>query len=426
MFILRDITDRKMLEAELGRSQDIYSIIVEKGNDGIIIVDQSFNVLYANEKMHEMIGFTHEEFRDLQESDGGTRWGLAEVIGAGDPEAVQELVDKFMKRLTGEAESGALIEITLGRRDGTVFPAEISTSMVEWGDGLADVIIVRDISERKASEEAVQEAEKRFKAVFNNELHMVYIYNELGRFIDANEYALKRLGYTLDEGRGIFFSDIIHPDDLEKTVLSTGEVMTKGYMDRPMEIRLYDRWGEQFWIECLSVTVEQDEHHFVGMGIAQDITERKRAEEKLLVYQAKLEGLVEKLKMAQDELSTPVIQVWNRILVLPLIGVLDTGRSQNVMDVLLSKIVEAQAEMVILDVTGVASMDTEVTNHLIRTVQSTSLLGAKCVVTGINPDVAQAMAQLGVDMSKLITKRDLQDGLKYGLRTMGYRIGIGE
>ena len=83
---------------------------------------------------------------------------------------------------------------------------------------------------------------------------------------------------------------------------------------------------------------------------------------------------------------------------------------------------ETQSKVVIVDVTGVASMDTEVTNHLIRTVQSTKLLGAECVITGIRPEVAQTMTHLGVDMSRLVIKSDMQDGLRWGLKKMGYII----
>ena len=94
------------------------------------------------------------------------------------------------------------------------------------------------------------------------------------------------------------------------------------------------------------------------------------------------------------------------------------------MEVLLSKIVETQANVVIVDVTGVATMDTQVTNHLIQTANATKLLGADCVITGIKPDVAQAMVQIGADMSSLTIARDLQEGLRYAMRRLGYRVEI--
>ena len=100
---------------------------------------------------------------------------------------------------------------------------------------------------------------------------------------------------------------------------------------------------------------------------------------------------LERLKASQEELMTPVVQVWENILALPIIGIVDSYRAQKTMETLLDKIVESQSEMVIIDITGVASMDTEVANHLVKTVKAASLLGCTCVITGIRPEVAQTM-----------------------------------
>ncbi len=151
------------------------------------------------------------------------------------------------------------------------------------------------------------------------------------------------------------------------------------------------------------------------------------AEGKSLVQWKKLEDqlkdTVEKLKASQEELSTPVTQIWEGILTLPIIGVLDSYRAQQVMETLLNKIVETQSKLVILDVTGVASIDTEVASHIMKTVQAANLLGANCVLTGIRPEVAQTVIHLGLDLENYVTKRDMQEGLKFGLEQIGYEIG---
>jgi rsbT co-antagonist protein RsbR len=92
------------------------------------------------------------------------------------------------------------------------------------------------------------------------------------------------------------------------------------------------------------------------------------------------------------------------------------------METLLNKIVDTQSELVILDVTGVASIDTEVASHIMKTVQAANLLGANCVLTGIRPEVAQTVIHLGLELEKFATKRDMQDGLKFGLEQIGYEI----
>ena len=92
------------------------------------------------------------------------------------------------------------------------------------------------------------------------------------------------------------------------------------------------------------------------------------------------------------------------------------------MDTLLNRIVETRAQVVILDVTGVAGIDAQVANYLLETALSTELLGTECVITGITPEVAQTMVHLGTDLRQLVTKRDLQEGLRYALDKIGYRL----
>ena len=92
------------------------------------------------------------------------------------------------------------------------------------------------------------------------------------------------------------------------------------------------------------------------------------------------------------------------------------------METLLKSIVVTQSQIVILDVTGVSYMDTHVTNHLIRTVQSTSLIGAQCIMTGVRPEIAQTLAAIDANLGELVIKRDMQDGLRYALGLMGYEI----
>lgn len=148
--------------------------------------------------------------------------------------------------------------------------------------------------------------------------------------------------------------------------------------------------------------------------------ERQQAQEDLRRSEEKLRQTVEKLRVSQEALSTPVVQIWDKVLALPLIGVIDDERAKQIMEILLNKIVDTRSEMIIVDVTAVASIDTHVANHLIQTIESVSLLGARCILTGIQPQIAQTMTNLGLDMSKIAVKRDMQDGLKWALQNLGY------
>ena len=111
------------------------------------------------------------------------------------------------------------------------------------------------------------------------------------------------------------------------------------------------------------------------------------------------------------EISTPVIQLWDRILVLPIVGVVDSYRAQQMMDTMLNKLKETSSKIIILDIQGVATVDTAVANHLIKIAKATRLMGCKCIISGISPAVAQTLVTLGVDLGTIITHSNLQEAL---------------
>lgn len=112
------------------------------------------------------------------------------------------------------------------------------------------------------------------------------------------------------------------------------------------------------------------------------------------------------------EISTPVIRVWDGILALPIIGTLDSSRTQVVMENLLQEIVESGSSIAILDISGVPAVDSLVAQHLIKTVSATRLMGAECIISGIRPEIAQTVVHLGIDLSDVITKSSLANALK--------------
>jgi len=119
------------------------------------------------------------------------------------------------------------------------------------------------------------------------------------------------------------------------------------------------------------------------------------------------------------ELSTPVVQLWDEVLALPLVGTLDSDRTQIVMETLLQKIVDTGAAVAILDITGVPTVDTLVAQHLMKTVAATRLMGADCIISGIRPQIAQTIVHLGVDLSEVTTKATLADAFATALARIG-------
>jgi len=122
------------------------------------------------------------------------------------------------------------------------------------------------------------------------------------------------------------------------------------------------------------------------------------------------------------ELSTPVVRLWENVLALPLIGTLDSARTQVVMQNLLDAIVQTRSDYAIIDITGVPVVDTLVAQHLLKTVAAARLMGADCLISGIRPQIAQTIIHLGVDLSEVTTKATLADAFEVALRRSGHRV----
>jgi len=152
--------------------------------------------------------------------------------------------------------------------------------------------------------------------------------------------------------------------------------------------------------------VTDESGHQVGfVKVARDLTDRIERQRQL-----------ERQRDEILELSTPVIQVWDRILALPIIGTLDSQRAARLTENLLQKIADDEAEFVILDISGVPMIDTQVAQHLLKTVQGARLMGAESIISGVRPETAQAMVHLGIEIGTLRSRATLRDALQLALR----------
>jgi rsbT co-antagonist protein RsbR len=140
------------------------------------------------------------------------------------------------------------------------------------------------------------------------------------------------------------------------------------------------------------------------------------------VLMSERERIINQQQDAIRELSTPVLQVRDGLLILPIIGMIDSQRAKQLTDGLLQAIRANRAKMAVMDITGVAAVDSKVANHLIQTVAAARLMGSTVIITGLSADVAQALVALGVDLGKITTTADLQGGLEEAERMLGYRV----
>ena len=137
------------------------------------------------------------------------------------------------------------------------------------------------------------------------------------------------------------------------------------------------------------------------------------------VYQESREEVIRRQQEEMLELSTPVVQLWEGIVALPLIGTLDSSRTNVVMEGLLQRIVETGSELAIIDITGVPTVDTLVAQHLLKTVAAARLMGADCIISGIRPQIAQTMVHLQIDLSTVTTKATMAEALRFALKRRG-------
>jgi len=175
------------------------------------------------------------------------------------------------------------------------------------------------------------------------------------------------------------------------------------------EIPMGDR---TVYIEYYAVPLKDNEGNIIGgLEYILDITERVRDEKRL-----------EEQSRTIREISTPTIELWDRVLVLPVVGVIDSMRAQQMTDTMLNKIKETSSKVIILDIQGVAAVDTAVANHLIKITKATRLMGCQCIISGISPAVASTIVQLGIDMGEVKTNATLRDALEQAFTLMNFEV----
>lgn len=168
----------------------------------------------------------------------------------------------------------------------------------------------------------------------------------------------------------------------------------------------------------------RQEHGGNAEGLAEDVWRATEVLDNLglwttEVYQVAREEVIARQQEELLELSTPVVKLWDGILALPLIGTLDSARTQTVMENMLQRIVETEAEVAIIDITGVPTVDTLTAQHLLKAVTAARLMGADCIISGIRPQIAQTIVHLGVDLGEVITKASLADAFTLALKRRG-------
>jgi PAS domain S-box-containing protein len=278
--------------------------------------------------------------------------------------------------------------------------------------------LVMDNTRQKQTEEKLLEAEAKFRQIVERALVGIFRTTLDGHIIEANPTLLDMFGFdSIEEANEIGLLNLYVDPGQRQEMLQL--LQQQGHVAGfEIDLRRKDNKVLRLNMNAQLVADKADQPAFLE-GTLKDISERVQAEaERERMHQQ----FVKAQQQAIQELSTPIIPIMERIIVMPLIGDIDTQRAQDIMRVLLAGIRQYHARIVILDITGVPIVDSGVASHLNKTIQAARLKGAQTIVTGISDAVAEAIVDLGIDWSQLETLSDLQTGLVVALAKMGRRI----
>jgi PAS domain S-box-containing protein len=274
------------------------------------------------------------------------------------------------------------------------------------------VIVVDDLTRRRERDRVLRSVEQMLDSITDYEVIRL---DREGIVRSWNPGAQRLKQYAAAEVVGHHVS-MFYPDEDVRAGLAEQEMAvaaregrfeTEGWRTR--------RDGSRFWANVVLSPIRDVSGELIGyVKVARDLTERREQEQ-----------LVQRQRDEILELSTPVIQVWDKVLVLPIIGTLDSVRATRLTEALLHRISEHQAEVVILEVSGVPAIDTDVAQHLLKTVEAARLMGAASIMAGVRPETAQAIVHLGIELGTLRSRSTLKDALQLALRLVDEAVAIG-
>lgn len=356
--------------------------------DGIITLDPAGDVVGWNQAAERLTGYSAEEIRGHSVAVLYTEQDRSE--------------DLLSRELDSARQAGRFdTEGPRVRKDGSRFLAQVVVAPVTDTSGALSgyVKVLRDVTARRSDE-------SMFRALLESAPDAMVIVGPDGTISLVNRQAEVLFGFARDElvGRPV---ETLLPQRLRGVHVGHRDGFFADPQVRPMGVDLdlfaVRRDGSEFPVEISLSPLATDRGTLVCAAI-RDVTERREQ--------------AERLRRQRDEimeLSTPVIQVWDRVLALPIIGTLDSGRAARLTEGLLEKIAELQAEVVILDISGVPTVDTLVAQHLLKTVQAATLMGAVSILSGVRPETAQAIVHLGIDLGPLLSRNTLREALQQAI-----------
>ena len=372
---LRDADYAGQIEA-INRSQ----CVIEFQTDGTILSANDNFLSMMGYDLDEIVGKHHSMFAEPEFAAHEDYKAFWDALGRGEYQAAE------FKRL---GKNGR--EVWIQASYNPIFDGQ--------GKPYKVVKIATDVTERKMTEAMIAS-------------QAVVEFAVDGTILAANEKFLSMMGYDLDEIVGKHHGIFVDPDFLKgHEYAAFWEALGRGE-SQTAEFKRFGKNGEEVWLQAsYTPFFDREGKPYKVVKFATDVSERKITEAK-----------IDAQHRAMMEMSTPVTAIWNDILLLPIVGFIDSQRAQDVMSAILSKIDETRARVFIMDISGVAVVDTAVANHLIKITKATRLMGCECMISGVSPAIAQTIVDLGIETGDVRTTATLRDALHAAFGSIGITV----
>lgn len=404
--ISTDITERTRAEEALRQSQHRLQTIIDSLPSAVFWKDRDSIYQGCNLTFARFAGVaTPAEI--VGKSDHDLPWAGAEA------ESYQAYDRKVMDAGVAELH---IVETQL-HADGKQSWADTNKIPLRGRDGAVVGILgtYEDITEQKRTEDALRASQALLATIFDHMPVAVILQDAVeDRFVLWNDAAERLYGPSAANVLGKTAHEVMPKDLADALVARDRAVIASRQPDFVPETQYDSPHRGPITVSTTRVPIfggDGEPSHL--LVICDDLTERKQAADERAALQAQI---IEAQQHALRELSTPLLPISSNVVLMPIVGAIDSRRAQQVMEALLEGVPAFNAEIAIVDITGVQVVDTQVANAFIQAARAVQLLGAQVVLTGIRPEVAQTLVQLGVDLQGMLTRGSLQSGIAYALR----------
>ena len=383
---------------ELKIQQDYVNNLLKLIPIGMFTFDlETAQTFSANPLLLELLGYKEEGF--LQKT-------LFELL----PEELHGQAKACIQKALETGEK-SWVRWPMLKKDGTHLPVMISCGKVYDPCVKKDTmaVFVVDVSESERAKAEMEAERSYWRTIFDCAGEAMAVFDLSGRIFDMNESLSQQSGYSRDEALAedfSWFANLTAPEDREKmqTQLALLRNLEPGSFVGNIPRKFLSKNGVKIYTTCSAARLPEPFHGRYVMGMM-DITKLKEA-------QKKLQELVEAQQQTIKDLSTPLIPIWSKVLMAPLLGSFDSMRMHDLSERLLEYVASQKPKAVLLDLTGLAHVDTQVISEIVRLIASLRLLGSRAILVGIKPHVAQSLVRLGASLEGIPTHATLEQGLR--------------